>query len=441
MFAAGIFCSNAALAGQPAYEIVSLGISGEVNSGAQAVADGGHFVAGFSDSNAFRWQSGGSSVALPSLATRPFSTPWAVNDAGVVAGIGATTFFGSNALPVFWQVGTAAELPLPAGETLGRAFGINTANLAVGSVNGGILERAATFQVGGSGAILAQTLAGGVLTTAYAVNDAGRIVGTALDPTNAAVTKGFYLDVGDSEASDMGALTSLGHNSAIPFDVSSNGLVAGSSSFNSGVDSRAFVWSDVGGMTAIPLPSGTSSAGGRGVNASGWVVGTASSAFAVPFLYDGTATYRLQDLITTGGTGWDIQTGTSNGAFSIADDGTIVGRGVLNGSLTAFAMVLVQTDTDDDGVSDASDNCTIVVNPMQRDTDADGHGNFCDADFNNDCIVNALDLGQFKLVFFTSDADADLNGDGIVNAQDLGLLKTLFFEAPGPSAAGLCGAP
>ncbi|MFK8015133.1 MAG: thrombospondin type 3 repeat-containing protein [Gammaproteobacteria bacterium] len=374
-------------------------------------------------------------------ATRPFSTPWAVNNSGIVAGIGATTFFGSDALPVYWIGSTAAPLPLPDGETLGRAYGINNSALAVGSVNGGSLERAATFQVSGTGTILAQTLAGGVLTTAYDINDAGRIVGTALDPANAAVTKGFYLDSGDSEATDLGALTSLGHNSAIAFDVSSNGLVAGSSSFNSGVDGRAFLWSEVAGMTAVPLPAGTSTAGGRGVNASGWVVGTASSAFAVPFLYDGTATYRLQDLITTGGDGWALQTGTSNGAFSIADDGTIVGRGVLNGTLTAFAMVLIGSDTDEDGVSDASDNCTMVANAAQRDSDNDGHGNFCDADFNNDCIVNAVDLGQFRQVFFTADADADLNGDGAVNAADLGLLRVLFFEVPGPSAEGFCAAP
>ena len=48
-------------------------------------------------------------------------------------------------------------------------------------------------------------------------------------------------------------------------------------------------------------------------------------------------------------------------------------------------------------------------------------------------MVNAIDLGVFKSVFFTSNADADFNGDGLVNAIDLGILRTLFFNEPGPS--------
>jgi uncharacterized membrane protein len=326
---------------QPQYEIISLGLAGESVSGGQAISEDGQFAAGFTNNDPFLWQSGPGSTGLPSAAGRPFSTPWGVNNAGTIAGIGATTFFGSDALPILWQKGAAIPLSLPSGQTLGRAYAINNSDLVVGSVNGGSLEQAATFTPGGPGTILTQTLAGGVLRTAYGVNDAGRIVGQALDPNNAAVIKGFYLDPGDTQASDVGALTGLGHNSAIAFDVSSNGLITGSSSINGGADGRPFLWSETNGMTEIPLPTDTSTGSGRGVNASGWVVGTAGGVFAIPFLNDGTATYRLHDLIAQGGTGWDLQTGTSNGAFSIADNGTIVGRGLLNGQLTAFAMVLI----------------------------------------------------------------------------------------------------
>lgn len=73
------------------------------------------------------------------------------------------------------------------------------------------------------------------------------------------------------------------------------------------------------------------------MNADGWAVGTGGGQFAVPFLYDGKQTYRLHDLLPAG-SGWDLETGTSNGAFGIADDGTIVGRGLLNGALTGFVM-------------------------------------------------------------------------------------------------------
>ena len=91
-------------------------------------------------------------------------------------------------------------------------------------------------------------------------------------------------------------------------------------------------------------------------------------------------------------------------------------------------------DADEDGVADATDNCTAVANPAQTDADGDGLGNACDADLNNDCQVNFVDLGQLKSVFFTSDANADLTDDGVVNFADLGQMKTAFFGTPGPGA-------
>jgi Thrombospondin type 3 repeat len=94
-----------------------------------------------------------------------------------------------------------------------------------------------------------------------------------------------------------------------------------------------------------------------------------------------------------------------------------------------------QLDSDADGIGNACDNCTAVANASQRDSNGDGYGNMCDADFNNDRIVNALDLGLFKQTFFTfGDIDSDLNGDGVVNSLDLGLFRALFLKQPGPSA-------
>lgn len=91
------------------------------------------------------------------------------------------------------------------------------------------------------------------------------------------------------------------------------------------------------------------------------------------------------------------------------------------------------SDTDGDGVGDVVDNCTLVANADQRDSNGDGYGNVCDADLDNDGVINANDLGLLKLVFFSADPDADLNGDGVVNAGDLGIMKLQFFGAPGPS--------
>ena len=90
-------------------------------------------------------------------------------------------------------------------------------------------------------------------------------------------------------------------------------------------------------------------------------------------------------------------------------------------------------DDDGDGVVNISDNCVIHLNAAQVDTDGDGWGNRCDADYNNDKIVNVVDLGIMRLAFFTGDPNVDLNNDGIVNVLDLGILKTLFFDSPGPA--------
>ncbi len=98
-----------------------------------------------------------------------------------------------------------------------------------------------------------------------------------------------------------------------------------------------------------------------------------------------------------------------------------------------LAEVNVIDDTDGDGVADSDDNCTTVANADQRDTNNDGFGNRCDGDLNDDCIVNPVDLGILKSVFFTNDADADFDGDGVVNAVDLGIFKSLYFQSPGPS--------
>ncbi len=92
------------------------------------------------------------------------------------------------------------------------------------------------------------------------------------------------------------------------------------------------------------------------------------------------------------------------------------------------------SDDDGDGVLDGFDNCTLVANPAQTDTDADGYGNYCDPDYNNDGFVSYIDLSIMKSSFFQTDSNIDLNGDGVVSYSDLTIMKSLFFQSPGPSA-------
>jgi hypothetical protein len=100
-------------------------------------------------------------------------------------------------------------------------------------------------------------------------------------------------------------------------------------------------------------------------------------------------------------------------------------------------------DADADGVGDNADNCIEVANTDQRDTDADGFGNRCDADLDNNLFVNFLDLAAFKNVFLAKageadfDPDADFDANGVINFQDVGVVKAGFFEPPGPAGTGV----
>lgn len=330
----------------PPYQIYDIGLvqTGDTASQGFGVSFTGDIAVGRSvrsgGAQAFSWTQGGGIIGLTNLAGRAFCVSNSANGSGIVVGTCAASLFGTSRLPVIWQNGVAAQLPLPTGETLGDANDINSSGVAVGSINGGSLQRAVIYSGEIATVITQTTPAGSFFTTAFGVNDSGRVIGTGIDPNNAARNVGMVFEIGSSSAFEVGALP--GANGALAFGVSNSGYVVGSSMQNQG-SGLPFIWSQSGGMTAIPLPTGTSQGSARAVNSAGWAVGTASSAFAIPFLYDGTATYRLADLIPAG-TGWDLSTNTSSSALGISDNNVIVGTGVFNGQIRAYAMVPVTSN-------------------------------------------------------------------------------------------------
>ena len=326
--------------GTPQYQIYDIGVVdiGDTFSQGFGVSRAGIAVGRSirnDGSHAFTWTLNGGIVALPDLAGRSYCVSNSANDSGVSVGTAATTVFGSGRLPVIWQNGVVSQLPLPVGQTLGDANSVNASNVAVGSVNAGSDQRGVVYS-GGIATIITQTTPdGSYFLTAFGINDSGRVVGQGIDPVHAARNVGIVYDIGQSMAFDVGALP--GMNGALAFGVSNTGYVVGSSMFNQGAG-PPFIWSDQGGMVAIPLAADTSLGQAEGVNSSGWVVGTDGGAFAVPFLYDGTNTYRLQDLIPAN-SGWDLSMNTSSSAMAISENNIIVGTGVHNGETHAYAMV------------------------------------------------------------------------------------------------------
>ena len=116
-----------------------------------------------------------------------------------------------------------------------------------------------------------------------------------------------------------------------------------------------------------------------------------------------------------------------------------------NASIGAYEFVVTQDD-DNDGIANDQDNCIDEPNgPMspdaggfsQRDTDGDGFGNVCDADFNNNGVVDPADFSTLKARFGqTGFPDQDLNGNGIVDPADFSRLKAGFGKPPGPGGSG-----
>ncbi|MEM8758524.1 MAG: hypothetical protein AAGF47_12180, partial [Planctomycetota bacterium] len=290
-----LLAASGATAGQPQYTITDLGVVNPADFASQGlgISPGGiAFGTSAGDgSSAFTWTPGTGLVALPNAAGSSFSAANGANDSGLVVGTGSTTFFGSNAVPVLWTDGVASQLDIISGLGVGRANDVNASGIVVGS-NGGGVQEVATFWSGGQvNAITATTAGGASMTTAFRINDAGMVAGVGTDPSNPARNVGLMYNIDTGVLTEIPALSD--QNGTIAFDISQNGFVVGSSSFNQ-ADGTPFIWSEATGSVEIGLPDGASTAGARGVNSDGWVVGTGGGQFARPYLFDGTDTFLLQ---------------------------------------------------------------------------------------------------------------------------------------------------
>jgi Thrombospondin type 3 repeat len=122
-------------------------------------------------------------------------------------------------------------------------------------------------------------------------------------------------------------------------------------------------------------------------------------------------------------------TGTAPGDDDIVALADTTGDGLQNfGEPQATAAkTWVAPDGDGDGVPDDEDNCPLVSNPDQTDTDGDGQGDACDADDDGDGVPddedNCLLLANPDQTDTDGDGqgdacDADDDGDGVPDDED-----------------------
>jgi CSLREA domain-containing protein len=107
-------------------------------------------------------------------------------------------------------------------------------------------------------------------------------------------------------------------------------------------------------------------------------------------------------------------------------------------STSEFSTAFPLPDTDGDGVLDQYDNCTLVANASQCDSDGDGFGNHCDVDLNNNGFGNSQDYVLFRQQIGQPSTapqynQADFNCNGFVNSQDYILFLNRIGQPSGPS--------
>ncbi len=134
------------------------------------------------------------------------------------------------------------------------------------------------------------------------------------------------------------------------------------------------------------------------------------------------------DFVSNAVNGEEDLTNESNVIFRIVfqSDPSVTQEGAI---IDDFGVVgfIDDDDDDDDGILDVADNCPLISNADQLDTDNDTIGNSCDMDDDNDGIVDIddncpltanVDQADFDGDGIGDTCDDDIDNDGVLNTSD-----------------------
>lgn len=294
------------VAAQRAYSIVA--IPGDSHAG-KAICSA-QAVVGSSDGQAIRFDASGlTDLGTPGVVSKAA----AGNDAGTIVG-------SSYVHAVIFRDGTTTELPTLNGGVEAQAYGINNRDQIVGESQilpgGGDVPNHAVLWDSSCTVIDLGSL--GSDSFARDINDAGTIVGTAVDASNQPHAVSWDLNA---------TLTDLGLGQAMA--INSSGAIAGFSG------NRAIVWQS-GTMVDIGTLGGPG-AFALGIDDRGDVVGASSIASgpgAHAFFYSNGEMIALEQFVDT--SHWQLIEATD-----VCDDGMIVGNGLLDGQSRGYVLTPV----------------------------------------------------------------------------------------------------
>jgi probable HAF family extracellular repeat protein len=371
----------------PQYTIQDLGnLPGGTKSQAFAINDTGQVVGtaftskttASSSRHAFLYSDGKKMQDLGTLGGN-FSEGLSINASGQVVGDSHTSSVEPHAFLYPGSTGQMEDLGTLDGGSRSVAWAINDTGQVVGTSSSSAGSTRAFLYSNGQMEDLG-TLPGGAHASARDINASGQVVGysnTSSDEFGDA-NHAFLYPGSTGQMEDLGALD--GGRSSLAEGINDSGQVVGSSDKDNHSEARrAFLYSPPDGpMQDLGTLPGDSRSGAIDLNNAGQVVGWSSNSAreAHAFLYFDNQMHDLNTLIPAA-SGWVLEE-----AWGINTSGQIVGYGMLNGETRAFlatpdTTTTPPTDSDGDGVADATDNCPTVANPDQADSNGDGQGDAC----------------------------------------------------------------